>query len=244
MLNLKGFLDVSFVDWDGKVCSVIFLSQCNFRCSFCHNVNLVLFPEKLETIPFEIIEKNLKRQKDWIDGVCITGGEPTLHSSLPELCSKLKKMGFLVKLDTNGTNPTTIKELIDRKLVDYIAMDVKAPITLEKYSKATNVNTEKLLEKVKKSIQILIESNIDYEFRTTVVPILHTLDDIKQICQSLQGCKKYVLQEFDVGIGQEIINPKLKSKSFSEKEMQAFLNVAQSLIPNTKQRGNLRQIEN
>jgi pyruvate formate lyase activating enzyme len=243
-LDLKGFLDVSFVDWDGKVCSVVFLSRCNFRCPFCHNVNLVLYPETLETIPFEIIEKNLKRQKDWIDGVCITGGEPTLNSTLPDLCLKIKKMGFLVKLDTNGTNPTMIKELVDSKLVDYIAMDIKAPLTLEKYSKATDVNTEKLLENVKKSIQILKESNIDYEFRTTVVPTLHKVDDVKQICQSLQGCKKYVLQEFDVGIGQEIINPDLKSQSFSEEEMQAFLNVAQALIPNTKQRGNLRQIEN
>ena len=243
-MDLKGFLDVSFVDWDGKVCSVVFLSRCNFRCPFCHNVNLVLYPETLETIPFEIIEKNLKRQKDWIDGVCITGGEPTLNSTLPDLCSKIKKMGFLVKLDTNGTNPTMLKELVDSKLVDYIAMDIKAPLTLEKYSKATDVNTEKLLENVKKSIQILKESNIDYEFRTTVVPTLHKVDDVKQICQSLQGCKKYVLQEFDVGIGQEIINPDLKSQSFSEEEMQAFLNVAQALIPNTKQRGNLRQIEN
>jgi pyruvate formate lyase activating enzyme len=243
-LDLKGFLDVSFVDWDGKVCSVVFLSRCNFRCPFCHNVNLVLYPETLETIPFEIIEKNLKRQKDWIDGVCITGGEPTLNSTLPDLCSKIKKMGFLVKLDTNGTNPTMLKELVDSKLVDYIAMDIKAPLTLEKYSKATDVNTEKLLENVKTSIQILKESNIDYEFRTTVVPTLHKVDDVKQICQSLQGCKKYVLQEFDVGIGQEIINPELKSQSFSEEEIQAFLNVAQTLIPNTKQRGNLRQIEN
>ena len=243
-MDLKGFLDVSFVDWDGKVCSVVFLSRCNFRCPFCHNVNLVLYPETLETIPFEIIEKNLKRQKDWIDGVCITGGEPTLNSTLPDLCLKIKKMGFLVKLDTNGTNPTMIKELVDSKLVDYIAMDIKAPLTLEKYSKATDVNTEKLLENVKKSIQILKESNIDYEFRTTVVPTLHKVDDVKQICQSLQGCKKYVLQEFDVGIGQEIINPELKSQSFSEEEIQAFLNVAQTLIPNTKQRGNLRQIEN
>jgi pyruvate formate lyase activating enzyme len=243
-LDIKGFLDVSFVDWDGKVCSVIFLSKCNFRCPFCHNVNLVLYPETLETIPFEIIEKNLKRQKDWIDGVCITGGEPTLNSTLPDLCSKIKKMGFLVKLDTNGTNPTMLKELVDSKLVDYIAMDIKAPLTLEKYSKATDVNTEKLLENVKTSIQILKESNIDYEFRTTVVPTLHKVDDVKQICQSLQGCKKYVLQEFDVGIGQEIINPELKSQSFSEEEIQAFLNVAQTLIPNTKQRGNLRQIEN
>ena len=94
-LPIKGFIDVSFVDWDSKLTSVIFLSNCNFRCPFCHNVNLVLHPEKLETIPFEYVKDQLEKQRGWTDGVCITGGEPTLHTSLPELCSRLKKLGFL-----------------------------------------------------------------------------------------------------------------------------------------------------
>ena len=166
-MDVKGFIDLSFVDWDSKVSSVIFLPKCNFRCPFCHNVNLVLNPEKIETIPFEYIEDQLNKQKGWTDGVCITGGEPTIHSSLPELCSKIKKMGFLVKLDTNGTNPTLLNELQNRKLVDYVAMDIKAPLTAENYSQATGVNSEKLLEKVKESINLLMESIIDYEFRTT-----------------------------------------------------------------------------
>jgi pyruvate formate lyase activating enzyme len=233
-LEIKGFLDVSFVDWDGKVSSVIFLPNCNFRCPFCHNVNLVLNPEKLETIPFESIEEQLKKQKGWIDGVCVTGGEPTLHSDLPELCSRLKKMGFLVKLDTNGTNPTMLKELIDRGLVDYVATDVKAPLTTEKYSGATGVKAGEMLERVKESIELLLDSKMDYEFRTTVVPDLHGVDDIKQICHSLRGCRKYVLQKFDVSIGKATIDPSFKSKSLAEEEMQKFLNVTKKIISNTK----------
>jgi len=199
-------------------------------------VNLVLNPEKLDTIPFGYIEDQLKRQRGWTDGVCITGGEPTLHAFLPEFCSKIKKMGLLVKLDTNGTNPTLLKELMDRKLVDYVAMDIKAPLTVEKYSKATGVKAEKLLENVKESIKLLMESNVDYEFRTTVVPTIHEEEDIKQICRSLVGCRKYVLQKFDVSIGKTTIDPDLMSKTLSEKEMQKFLTIAQKFIPNAKRR--------
>jgi pyruvate formate lyase activating enzyme len=235
-LEIKGFLDVSFVDWDGKLSSVIFLPTCNFRCPFCHNLNLVLHPEELDTIPFEYVIGQLKKQRGWIDGVCITGGEPTLHSDLPELCSRLKKMGFLVKVDTNGTNPAMLKELLDQGLVDYIAMDMKAPLTEKKYSKATCVKTEESLEKVKESIKLLLGSNIDYEFRTTVVPSLHDEDDIKQICLNLRGCRKYVLQKFDVSLGKTTIDPTFMSKSLTEEEMQKFLAIAQKLIPNTKLR--------
>ena len=235
-LDVKWFVDVSFVDWDGKISSVIFLPSCNFRCPFCHNVNLVLNPEKLETIPLKYIEHQLQKQKGWTDGVCITGGEPTLHSILPELCSRIKKMEFLVKLDTNGTNPTMLKELMDKKFLDYVAMDIKAPLTIEKYSKATGVNAESLLENVKESIRLLLESSIDYEFRTTIVPTIHDLDDIKQICRSLRGCKKYVLQKFDVSIRKTVIDPDFMTKSLSEEEMQKFLTAAQEVIPNAKRR--------
>lgn len=200
-------------------------------------MNLVLNPEIIETIPFEYIEDQLNTQKGWTEGVCITGGEPTLHNSLPELCSKLKKMGFLVKLDTNGTNPTLLNELQNRKLVDYVAMDIKAPLTAENYSQATGVNSEKLLEKVKESINLLMESNIDYEFRTTVVPSIHDVDDIKQICRSVKRCKKYVLQQFDVSIGKTVIDPDFLSKTLSPEELQKFLNAAKEIIPHTKSRG-------
>ena len=236
-MDIKGFLDVSFVDWDGKISAVMFLPKCNFRCPFCHNLNLVSNPEKLETIPFEQLENQLEKQRGWIDGVCITGGEPTLHSNLPELCSRLKKMGFLVKLDTNGTNPALLKELMNEALIDYVAMDIKAPLTAEKYSKASGVKAEQLLEKVKESIEALMGSSMDYEFRTTVVPALHDAEDIQQICRSLVGCRKYVLQKFDVSLGKETLNPEfMKLKPFTDEKMQELLDMAKKLIPNTKLR--------
>jgi pyruvate formate lyase activating enzyme len=236
-MEIKGFIDVSFVDWDGKISSVLFLPNCNFRCPFCHNLNLVFNPEKMDTIPFGYIEEKLDSQRGWIDGVCITGGEPTLHSDLPELCSRLKKMGFLVKVDSNGTNPSMLKKLMASDLIDYLAMDVKAPLTVENYSKAIGVKAEKMLKNVKESIETLLGSNMDYEFRTTVVPTLHEKEDIEQICRSLVGCRKYVLQKFDVSLGKETINPEfIKLKPFTDEEMQKFLAVAKEIIPNAKLR--------
>jgi pyruvate formate lyase activating enzyme len=236
-MEIKGVIDLSFVDWDGKISSVFFLPSCNFRCPFCHNVALVLHPETEETTPFERVEDYLKKQKTWIDGVCITGGEPALHSDLPNLCSKLKEMGFLVKLDTNGSNPMMVRALIEKGLVDYVAMDIKAPLTVEKYSKVIGVNAEKLLKNVKETVKLLLESNIDYEFRTTVVPALHEEKDVEEICRSIKGCKKYVLQKFDVSVGKETLDPDFsKLKPFTDKEMEIFLTTAQRFLPNTKLR--------
>jgi len=236
-MDIKGFVDVSFVDWDSNIAAVLFLPSCNFRCPFCHHGNLVSNPENVETLPFEHVEDQLKRHRGWIDGVCITGGEPTLHADLPELCSRIKKMGFQVKLDTNGTNPVMLKELLKKGLVDYVAMDIKAPLTVQQYSKACGVDVEKLLENVKQSIEALMESSLDYEFRTTVVPTINDVEDIRQICSSLVGCRKYVLQKFDVSLGKETLNPEfMKLKPFKEEEMQNILAAAQKLIPHTKLR--------
>jgi len=236
-MEIKGLIDLSLVDWDGKVSSVLFLPCCNFRCPFCQNPALVLHPEREETIPLERVEDYLKKQRKWIDGVCITGGEPTLHSDLPDLCSKLKEMGFMVKVDTNGTNPTMVKELIEKKLVDYVALDIKAPLNVEKYSRAIGVNAEKLLDKVKETMRILMGSKMDYEFRTTVVPTIHEEKDIEEICRGIRGCKKYVLQKFDVSLGKKTLDPEFsKLKPFTNEEVSMFLAVAQKFLPNVKLR--------
>ena len=236
-MEIKGAIDFSLADWDGKISSVFFLPNCNFRCPFCHNSTIVLHPEREDSIPFERVENYLKKQRGWIDGVCITGGEPTLHGDLPDLCSKLKEMGFLVKVDTNGTNPTMVKELIENGLVDYIALDIKAPLTVEKYSKAIGVNAEKLLGRVKETARMLMESKMDYEFRTTVVPTLHEKKDIEEICRGIKGCKKYVLQKFDVSLGKTTLNPAFsKLKPFTNEEMSTFLAAAQNFLPNVKLR--------
>jgi len=235
-MKIKGFINISLIDWDGKISSVIFLAGCNLRCPFCYNANLVLHPEKLPTIPFKQIENRLKKSRGWVDGVVITGGEPTIHNDLLELCKKIKETGFLIKLDTNGTNPVMIRELIDKKLVDYIAIDIKAPLTLKKYSRACGVNVENLIEKIEETIDMLLEDGIEYEFRTTVVPSLHNERDIEKICQRIRGCKKYVIQNYKGDV--ETVDPKFKGlKPLSEEKMKAFLTTAKKIIPNTILRG-------
>jgi pyruvate formate lyase activating enzyme len=236
-MEIKGAIDFSLADWDGKISSVFFLPNCNFRCPFCHNSPLVLHPEREETIPFKRVEDYLKKQRGWIDGVCITGGEPTLHSDLPDLCSKLKEMGFLVKVDTNGTNPLIVKELMAGELIDYVAVDIKAPLTVKKYSKAAGINAEKLLGKVKETVRILLGSKMDYEFRTTLVPTLHEKEDMKEMCEGIKGCKKYVLQKFAVSLGKTTLDPAFsKLKPFTNEEMSMFLATAQKSFTNVKLR--------
>ena len=235
-MEIKGFIDISLVDWDGKISSVIFLPSCNMRCPFCYNATLVLYPEKMQIIPFEQIAEYLKRNRGWIDGVVISGGEPMTHKDLPELCLKIKKLGLLVKVDTNGTNPTMTKQLINDGLVDYMAMDVKAPLIGGKYSMASGVDAGNLLEKIRETINILMNSKIEYEFRTTLVPTLHKKEDVKTICEEIRGCKKYALQNFKGNV--ETINPEFKNlKPLPEKRIKMFLKVAKEIIPNTILRG-------
>src|SRR5512137_763965 len=125
-MDIRGFIPTSLVDWDGKVVSTVFTPKCNFECCFCHNHELVRSPEKFNRIADEDVLKHLQENADFLDGVCITGGEPTLQRDLFEFCEKVKALGLMVKLDTNGTNPLLLKRMIQKKLVDFIAMDVKA----------------------------------------------------------------------------------------------------------------------
>jgi pyruvate formate lyase activating enzyme len=194
-LDIKGFIETSLVDWDGKVIAVIFLPGCNFRCPYCQNIDLIDHPEKFKTIPEEKIFEYLESHRDFIDGICITGGEPTLHknSGLTEFIKKVKQKGFLVKLDTNGSDPAYIKELVKDNLIDFVAMDIKAP--LEEYNKATNVKVN--LKNIKESVDLLLSGKVDHEFRTTVVPTITGIDEIEGISKLIAGAKKYVLQQFE-----------------------------------------------
>jgi pyruvate formate lyase activating enzyme len=231
-MDIKGFVDLSLVDWDGRVSSVIFLPRCNLRCPYCYNSTLVLHPVELPTVPFKEIEDYLKQHRNWIEGVVITGGEPTVHEDLLNLCSKIKGMGFLVKLDTNGTNPNVVKRLIEKGMVDYVALDVKAPLKEEKYSVASGVDAKILLEKIRETIKILLDFKADYEFRTTLVPTLHEKTDVEEICREIRGCKKYVFQNFRSDV--ETINPAFKGlKPFTDREMEAFLMLARKYVPDT-----------
>jgi pyruvate formate lyase activating enzyme len=235
-MEIKGFIGVSLVDWDGRVSSVIFLPGCNMRCPFCYNTELVLYPEKMPTIPFDKIKNYFNKHEGWIDGVVITGGEPTIQEDLPILCEKIKKSGLAVKLDTNGTNPRVIRKLIDNELVNYVAMDVKAPLTEDAYSKASGVNTTALLKSIEETVGTLLEGRIDYEFRTTLVPTLHETGDIERICAKIKGCRKYALQSFKTDV--ETMDPNFQNlKPFSRTEIESLFKTAKSLIPNTVLRG-------
>jgi len=205
-MEIGGLQKLTLIDFPGKLACTVFLIGCPFRCPFCYNKELVL-PELIEKQP-RIFQKEffdfLKEKKGLLDGVAITGGEPTANSDLPEFCQKIKEMGFLVKLDTDGYDPEMMKKLIDEKLIDYLALDVKAP--KEKYGRLIGIENEVFVEKIVKNIQrsveILKEGKIDYEFRTTVVPTLLEKEDILKIGKWLsslspgQKLPKYFLQNF------------------------------------------------
>jgi pyruvate formate lyase activating enzyme len=189
---IKGLQKISLIDFEPYACCVIFTAGCNFRCVFCHNKDLVLNPEKLETIENEEFYQFLEKRKMWLDAVCISGGEPTLHKDLPEHIARMKSMGFKVKLDSNGTNPDMVEHLIKNRLIDYVAMDIKE--TPEKYEEIVQVPAD--LEKIKRSVTLLMQHNVPYEFRMTMVPTIVTHKDILQIGQWLTGAHKFYVQQF------------------------------------------------
>lgn len=193
---IKGFIKSSLIDWDGKIVSTLYVPYCNMRCPFCHNGGLLLSPEEYQTIPIDEIKDFYKQRQDFMDGICLTGGEPCLYEDVLDFIEEFKEIGAMVKLDTNGTNPAIIEEAVSKRIVDYIAMDIKTPLEFDAYNKASKLQSEKLFENVKESIKIIMESDIDYEFRTTVVPGLHDKEDIKKIAEFIRGAKKYALQNF------------------------------------------------
>ena len=209
-LPVKGFIDTSFVDWAGKICAVMFFPLCNFRCPYCHNADLVLRPDDIKTIEIESIFARLDDLRGWIDGVCVTGGEPTLQPRLRRLLEVLRAAGFQTKLDTNGSNPDVMRDLIDAGLLDYVAMDVKSCLNENSYCKVTNV-AESMLSRVRTSIDLLIEGRVDYEFRVTVVPAYHGPEDIYQLARDLSGAARLRLQNFKPGAS--ILDPALKTVS-------------------------------
>lgn len=241
-MEVKGFEELSLIDWDGVPCSVIFLAGCNFRCGFCYNASLILRPEELQTFNQSDILFQLENSDKFIKGVCITGGEPTIYKELPEFCRKIKLLNLKIKLDTNGTNFSMLSKLIKEKLIDYVAMDIKAPLTQQKYSLAIGIElTLKYFMNISHSINLLLSlENFDYEFRTTVVPGLHTVSDIEQICRDdIQGAKKYIIQNFVPN--DKVLNPEFRHiKPFSAKKMKEFVNAAKPYVRSVK----IRTIQN
>ena len=190
---IKGLQKTTLIDYPGKIACTVFLAKCNFRCPFCQNKGLVENYDDLKTIYEEELLDFLHRREKYLEGVVFSGGEPTLYKDLPDLLEKIKKETKLpIKLDTNGSNPEMLRELIEKKLVDYVAMDIKS--SQSKYCLAAGVNVD--MEKINESVELLKEGKVDYEFRTTVVPDFFTEEDAKEIAEWLRGAGLYALQQF------------------------------------------------
>ncbi len=216
-MKIVKFIKNSFIDYPRHIATVAFTHGCNWSCWYCQNADLLHENADLTQEFFEF----LSTRKGLVDGVVICGGEPTIHADLPQTIRKIKEMGFDVKLDTNGTNPEMLAELIGNNLVDYIAMDIKAPIS--KLSQITLSRNK--IERVAESIELIKNSGVEYEFRTTVTPDL-TENDIEEMAKSIAGAKKYILQQYN--------KPKLLANAPEPHKIETvkhFVSVAQKWVP-------------
>jgi pyruvate formate lyase activating enzyme len=208
-MKISGFDKLTLLNYPDKVACTIFTSGCNLRCPFCHNSGLVT--NNYNEISFDSIYEYLKKRIGILDGVCITGGEPLIHADIKDYIKKIKDLGYLVKIDTNGCNPKLLKELIDSKLVDYIAMDIKNIYSKYDITSGVKVN----IDNIKKSISIIENSGIDYEFRTTIVKEFHSTEDIDEILSYISSNSNYYIQNFKNS--NDVFNRDLSS--FSENEL-------------------------
>jgi len=192
-VRIESLVETSLLDWPGRLATVIFLPGCNLRCRYCHARDLILGARRGESIPLDDVLEMLAGQEGWLDGVVVSGGEPTLCPGLPRLCEEIKRRGFAVKLDTNGTRPQVLRRLIEDGLVDAIAMDVKAPLDY-RYLEITQ--TIFGVRKIAESIDIIMNSPIEYEFRTTVAPALLSAHEVGEIAEAIRGARLYALGPF------------------------------------------------
>ena len=229
-MHIGAIQKMTLLDYPGKLACTVFLPGCNLRCPFCHNAGLVL-PEQIQpaAISCEELLAFLSKRVGKLDGVCISGGEPTLYPDLPELIHAIRQMGFAVKLDTNGTNPQMLRDLLRDGLVDYVAMDIKN--SPERY--AQTCGRVDVLQDVKESIDVLMGANVEYEFRTTVCKPFHDEDSMRSIGQWLRGARQYFLQQF-VDSGNLVGSG---SSPFTEAEMLTLQQTVRKYIPNTQIRG-------
>lgn len=230
MAKIHGFNKLTLLDYPGRLAATIFLGSCNFRCPFCHNAGLVLAPESEPLIETEEVLKVLRKRKGILDGVCVTGGEPTLDPGLTGLLAQIKELGYPVKLDTNGTRPALVRELVDAGLVDYVAMDIKN--SQEKYAKTVG-RTDLDLTRIKLSVDLIRDSGLDYEFRTTVVRELHSIDDMYEIARWLEGSMAYYIQSYVAS--EDVIMPIFSS--YSKDELLAMQALMKDYIPRVFLRG-------
>lgn len=229
-MKIHGFNKTTLLDYPGHLASTVFSGGCNLRCPFCQNASLVLSPEGQPEIPEDEFFQTLKKRRNILEGVCITGGEPTLYNKLPDFIRKIKDYGFDVKLDTNGSNPQMLLKMLDSHLLDYVAMDIKN--SPENYAVTVGIPDYDITP-VKDSVKILMSSDIPYEFRTTVVKEFHKKDDFISVGRWIKGADAYYLQAFkDSG---DLIQQGLSG--YTKSEMEQFCAAVIPFVPNTHLRG-------
>ena len=222
-MTFGGLEKFTLIDYPGKIACVAYTIGCNFRCPYCHNPELVD-----ETVESRITEKEffdfLGERTHILEGVVITGGEPTMHGDLPAVMERIKSLGYLVKLDTNGTNPVMLHQVVEAGIVDYVAMDIKSP--LRKYSATVARPVD--IEAIQSSIDFLLSAPVEYEFRTTVIKGMQTPEDIEEMGKEIKGARRYFLQKF---IPTKILNPQfIKKTTYSDKEFEGFQKKLQNYV--------------
>ena len=229
-MKFYGMQKMTLLDYPGYVACTLFTGGCNFRCPFCHNALLVLDLDENYTIPEEEVLAFLKKRQGLLDGVCVTGGEPLINKNIGDFLSKVKELGFKIKLDTNGTNPALLKELVSQNLVDYVAVDIKN--SPEKYAETVGLKSFDM-STINETVNFLMTGSVDYEFRTTVTKQFHTEKSMEEAARFIRGAKRYFLQNFvDSGnlIGSGITGQ-------SKEEMEKLLAVVKKYVPDSCLRG-------
>jgi len=238
-MEIAGLQKLSLIDYPGKLVCTLFLFGCNFKCGFCHNPELVLPKKAANNYSEKEILDFLKNRKKYLNGVCITGGEPLINSKLLEFLEKIKKIGYSIKLDTNGSNPELLRKIIEKKLLDYIAMDIK--FDKDNYDIISSINID--ISKIEKSIKIIANSNLDYEFRTTVIKGYHNSNNLKRIGKWISElinnkAKRYIIQNF-VPRRDKLVDEKFERiKQFTEKELKSLKKSVLNFFENIEIRDN------
>ncbi len=231
-MRIVGFTETSLLDWHGRIAAVLWISGCDFSCPFCHNYQVADDDPNLPEVPWDEIARTLRRKRDWYDGVVLTGGEPLMHPEVFELCRRIKDIGQQVKIDTNGSFPYALKALLESKLVDAVAMDVKTPLD-SRYAKAAGRQVD--VASLRRTIRLLLETGIEHEFRCTLVPGLVNPDDIATIGEAVKGAQAFALQAYVSdrarvkGFGGE--------KSYTQSEVDAMAEVLRPLVKEVRIRG-------
>lgn len=232
-IKIKKIIETSMIDWEGMIISTLYVGGCNFRCPFCYNTELVLDAPSLPTVTEKEILLFLSKRRSFIDGICLSGGEPTLYEDLSEFLKKIRVLNLKIKLDTNGSQPEKLEDIIEKNLVDYIAMDIKNCLRKESYAQTIGIQDEQMISRIKNSIDLLMNAGIEYEFRTTVVPGFHDSDSIEDIAREIKGVQRYVLQNFVQSV--KLLNPCLKAvKPYSEEKMQEMKSIIEPYVQKCK----------